>query len=82
MLLKLRGRQPKCKVANNYLNIREQVKRVERNKDSPSLPLQSIDLPVSVIENPNGKKIPKKNIKSEKIMMQLKTKLHKSLLIK
>ena len=82
MLLKLRGRQPKCKVANKYLNIREQVKRVERNKDSPSLPLQSIDLPVSVIENPNGKKITKKKIKSEKIMMQLKIKLHKSLLIK
>lgn len=60
MLLKLRGSHPKCEVANKYLNIREQVKRVERNKGSPFLPLQSINLPVSVIENLNVKKQQKK----------------------
>ena len=45
-----------CKVANKFLNVRERVEVVAWNKMTPSLPLLSCELLVSVKENPDRKK--------------------------
>ena len=57
MRLKICDSRFTCKIANKYLNVRERVEVVERNKKTaPSLPLLSCELSVSVKENPDRKK--------------------------
>ena len=51
MRLKIRVSYLTCKVADKCLHVCERVEVVERNKDGPSLPLQSCEFSVSVKEN-------------------------------
>ena len=54
MWLKMPGSHTACKVANECLNLHEQVEVVERNKDDP---LPSPAVLWIIKENPDSKKI-------------------------